>query len=83
VNWAMIVGGVVIAWIGGAMIVDGDTFLTRWVGLVLSTLVAGSLICIGCGIPQIAGWTELDSKTCAQYVYMDGNWACVPWEQGG
>jgi hypothetical protein len=79
----MIAGGIVIAWIGGAMIVDGDSYLTRWLGLILATLVAGSLVCIGCGIPALAGWVELDSKSCSQYVHMDGNWACVPYGEEG
>jgi hypothetical protein len=79
----MIAAGIIVAWIGGMMIADGDNGLTRWLGLIVATVVAGSLVCIGTGIPQMAGWTDLDEMRCAQYVYSDGNWACVPWEQAG
>ena len=82
-NWWLIAGGIVIAWIGGALIVDGDSYLTRWLGLILTTLVAGSLVCIGCGIPALAGWVEVDKDKCSQYVWVDDTLTCVPYGEEG
>lgn len=81
-NWWLIVGGVVIAFIGGTMVHDGKSPAARWLGLFV-VMTAGVLFSFGVGIPEWAGWEQLDSTKCAQYAYMDGNWACVPWEQGG
>jgi len=82
VNWAMIVGAVVIMFIGGTMSAAGDTNLVRGLGRWI-LIISGMLLALGLNIPAQAGWIKPDSNACAQYVQMEGAWKCVPWEQGG
>lgn len=81
-NWFMIIGAFVIAWIGGSLTAQGDNGLTRWMG-VFVVMAAGVLFSFGVNIPESQGYIKPDSEACAQYVHMEGTWKCVPWDQGG
>ena len=81
-NWWLIGFGVLLGWIGGSLIAEGDNALTRWMGLFLA-MNAGMMVAFGLNVPEAAGWLKTDSETCAQYVHMEGTWKCVPWDQGG
>jgi hypothetical protein len=82
VNWWLVGFGVVLAWIGGSLIAQGDNSLTRWMGLFLA-VNAGMMIALGLNIPAQVGWIKPDPKACAQYVLLEGTWKCVPWTEAG
>lgn len=82
-NWGMIAAGMMISWIGVSMIINGDRVITRWLGMFTAVMVAGSLISIGIGVPEWAGWERLDKEKCSQYVWVDDTLTCVPYGEEG
>jgi hypothetical protein len=82
VNWWLIVGAFVLAWIGGSLTAQGDNGLTRWMG-VFVVMGAGMLAAFGLNIPEAQGYIQPDEKACAQYVFVEGTWKCVPWTEAG
>lgn len=81
-NWWLVTGGFVLAWIGGTLINDGENAFAKWLGLSV-VIFAGFLLCFGLEIPQWQGYIKPDNAHCAQYVQVQDTWKCVPWEEGG
>lgn len=81
-NWWMIAGGIVIAWIGGTLINDGDRGLVKWLGLVL-VLFCGMLMTFGARIPEKQGYFQPDKDKCSQYVWVNDELTCVPYGEEG
>jgi hypothetical protein len=82
VNWWLIVGGAVIAFIGGSLIHEGDTNVGKALGWFL-VLNAGMLISFGANIPAQAGWIKPDQEACVYYVFVEDVITCVPYGQEG
>lgn len=82
--WPLLIGGVLLAYVGSTLLYDGKTPLVRVCG-TLVTVVAGVLLSFGTGVPGALGYVQLDKDACALYAYSIERdvWDCVPAEQGG
>jgi len=81
-NWAMIIGGFLLGIMGFAMVKDGDNPFVSGLGHVIAA-IAAVLSWYGWGMDATFHHPGLDKDKCAQYVQIDENWTCVPWEEAG
>ena len=77
-NWPMLIGALIVGWIGWALMDDAKNSFGKTFGFFL-VLLAGALAWHASGFQPLT----MDEKSCAQYAWIDERWKCVPWEQGG
>jgi hypothetical protein len=77
----MIVGGIVIAWIGWTMVEDAKTDLGKFLGFFL-ILLAGALASNVFDDPGPKPF-QPDKVNCSQYVWVDDTLTCVPYGEEG
>jgi hypothetical protein len=64
------------------MIKEGGNTLTRVMGNIVFSISA-VLGYFAVGLDATFDHPGLDKDKCAQYVQIDENWTCVPWEEAG
>lgn len=77
-NWSGIIIATVIGVMGVALTTEGKRWYNQAAG-ILSVMVAGMILWISVTEPTIL----LDKDACAQYVQVNKEWKCLPWEEAG
>jgi hypothetical protein len=78
VNWSGLIIACILGAMGSALSSEGKRWYNQLAGFV-ATGVAGAILWISATPPTIM----LDKENCAQYVQVNQEWKCVPWEEAG
>lgn len=78
VNWSGLIIACILGAMGSALASEGKRWYNQ-VGGTVALAVAGMILWISVTSPTFM----LDKEACAQYVQVNHEWKCVPWEEAG